>query len=308
MISVIICTYNRFESLQNTLNSISEMYIPKGLTWELIVVDNNSTDKTMDVVHDFMGSSRSNIRCVLEKKQGLSHARNRGISEAKGEIIAFTDDDVFVEKYWLANIAEAFRKYDAACIGGRIFPIWEKPKPKWLTQNLYNYLALLDYGDTPFYLDHSNIWGANFAIKADMFKKHGIFEVNLGRIPGKLYAGEETNFFAKLLNAGEKLLYYPDSIVHHFIPKNRISKKYLRKWEFEQGELAAIRLKVYKHRNIWGIPYYTFRHLVQEFVEYIFSIATFSEHIFQSELRLINTIGFLLERLRYRKNNTDSVS
>ena len=97
-ISIIICTYNRSESLKRTLQSLKEMSVSDDIEWELLIVDNNSTDNTREAVNDFTKTSGLNCRYVFESKQGLSNARNRGVKEACGEIIAFTDDDVIVDK------------------------------------------------------------------------------------------------------------------------------------------------------------------------------------------------------------------
>jgi glycosyltransferase involved in cell wall biosynthesis len=103
--SVIICTYNRSGSLERTLASLARMELRDSADWELLVVDNNSKDDTRVVVDGFTRASGVNCRYIFEKEQGLSHARNRGIREAKGEIIAFTDDDVLLDRHWLKNIS-----------------------------------------------------------------------------------------------------------------------------------------------------------------------------------------------------------
>ena len=145
-ISVIICTYNRSGSLVRTLESFREVLHPKDAAWELVVVDNNSSDNTREVVDLFI--EKSGIPCgyVFENKQGLSYARNNGVAEAKGEILSFTDDDVIVDKNWLQNIEHEFKEKDVACIGGKILPIWEKPQPEWLKGELMQFLALQDLG------------------------------------------------------------------------------------------------------------------------------------------------------------------
>jgi GT2 family glycosyltransferase len=187
------------------LKSLREAVIPDNLSCEFILVDNNSGGDKRFVFEEIEGYCDSRIRYVFEEKRGISHARNRGINAAKGEIIAFTDDDVIVDKYWIQNIENAFKEHsDVACIGGKLLPIWEVSKPKWLKPDLYVYLALLDYGDSVTYMDLPNIWGANFAVKSEMFKKYGLFDSNLGRIPRKLYGYEETEFLQRLKNAGEK--------------------------------------------------------------------------------------------------------
>ena len=132
-ISVVVCTYNRSEYLRRMLMSLREALIPEHLSCEIILVDNHSTDNTKYVFEEIARPHRSNWKYVFEEKEGISHARNRGVREAKGEIIAFTDDDVIVDKYWIQNICKAFEENsDVVCVGGKILPIWEIPKPEWL--------------------------------------------------------------------------------------------------------------------------------------------------------------------------------
>ena len=133
MVSVIICTHNRAESLKHTLESLSEMDVPRELEWELIVVDNKSTDTTRAVVEEFARRSPFAVRYVFEPNAGVSYARNTAVTRARGGIIAFTDDDVIVTTEWLREIAAAFRQFDCAGVGGRSIPLWgELERPRWL--------------------------------------------------------------------------------------------------------------------------------------------------------------------------------
>ncbi len=282
------------------------MAMPKGLEWELLIVDNNSTDKTKEVVDDYIKTSWINCRYVFESKQGHSYARNRGVNEASGEIIAFTDDDVLLDQYWLKNIDQVFKGNNISCVGGRIFPIWEIRCPEWLSRNLWNViylyggLALLDYGEKPLYLNEAIIWGANFAVKKEMFDKYGIFNTLLGRVPGKLYAGEETTFIGSLIENGEKVLYAPDIIVHHCIPAERMRKSYFRKWLFDHGELSAIKMGIYSHRNILGIPLYLIKSTAMSFIRWVIALPLSRDRCFIKELELLSNIGFIFGRLRLR--------
>ena len=299
MVSVVICTCNRSESLIRTLKSLRAMLVPDDLRWELLVIDNNSKDDTKQAVEDFAKTSKLGIRYVFEEKQGLSRARNSGVREAKGEIIAFTDDDVIVDEYWLANMVRGFKEHDVAAIGGRIFPVLERPKPKWVTQDLQGCWGILDYGERPFYLNSKNIWGANLAIRADMFRKYGGFDTSLGRVPGKLYAGEETDFVRKLMDGGEKLLYWPTAVVHHFVPKHRSSKKYIRRWNFDQGEMNAIRQGGYTGRNLLGIPYYMIGQLLKNIPPCVLHTVSFSRDSLMYQSKIGYLLGFILGTIRY---------
>jgi glycosyltransferase involved in cell wall biosynthesis len=294
-ISVVVCTYNRCESLKRTLKSLKEMSAPEGCSWELILVDNNSKDNIKAVIEEFEKDCKLNVKYIFEGKQGLSHARNRGINHSKGEIIAFTDDDVLVDRYWLSNIERAFEEHDVSCVGGKILPVWEIPKPKWLKHDFHYMLALLDYGDKPFYLKSPIIWGANFSVKADIFGKYGGFDTNLGRIPGRLFAGEETEFARRILNKGEKILYDPNAVVHHYIPSDKISKRYFRKWKYDQGILRASLWGNSKYKRYLGIPYNPVTYLVKNALLFFKDTRYLWQKRFLYELRVISCVGFILK-------------
>jgi glucosyl-dolichyl phosphate glucuronosyltransferase len=289
-ISTIVCTYNRAASLQKTLQSLAGAEVPAGCSWELIVVDNNSTDGTRTVIESFLEEGSLPLRCVLEETPGLSHARNRGIAAATGEIISFTDDDVLVDTGWLMHIAEAFAGFEAAAVGGRILPLWETPPPDWLDPSLYAYLAVADYGDRPLYLESPKVWGANLSFRADVLTRYGQFDTELGRAPGKLYAGEEVELLRKLLQEGEKILYYPSAVVHHRIGGDRVTKGYFRRWRHDQGELEALR-----HGPGQGAV--AARHLLRlmsrEIPRYAAHTMLGSRRRFAAELEIYHTLGYL---------------
>ena len=298
-LSVVVCTFNRSEYLRRMLNSLREALIPDGLACEFIVVDNNSDDDTRLVFEEIEQRCKSPIKYVFEHKSGLSYARNRGIREAKGQIIAFTDDDVIVDNHWIQNIDKAFKEHDdVACVGGKILPIWEAPKPSWLKTRWYDHLALLDYGDSAAYMMNPNIWGANLAVKSEIFRKYGLFDSNLGRKPGKLYSYEETDFLHRVRNAGEKLLYYPLSIIYHHVPGNRMSKNYFRKWRFDQGELEGLLMGDAKYINIMNIHSITTLQLAKNFIVSLLKIGCFTKDRLDHELRLCQILGFLSGRLK----------
>ncbi len=298
-ISVVVCTYNGSQRLKRMLKSFREAVIPDHLSWEFILVDNNSDDDTRLVFEEVETHYESKIRYVFEEKMGISYARNRGIKEAKGEIIAFTDDDVIVDKYWIQNIEKAFKEHDhVACVGGKILPIWETPKPKWLKPDLFTYLALLDYGDSIAYMSSPYIWGANFAVKSEMFKRYGLFDSNLGRIPGTLYSDEETEFLQRLQNAGEKVLYYPLSIIYHCVPAHKLSKRYFRKWRYDQGEIRGILMKDMKYFNFFDIHSLTIKRMLRDVIASVLRIGSFSRNRFNHELRICFILGFMTGRIK----------
>jgi len=305
-ISVIICTYNRSKSLARTLESFRDVFHPKDAAWELIVVDNNSSDDTREVIDRYIQNSGIPCRYIFENKQGLSYARNSGVAEAKGEILSFTDDDVIVDKYWLQNIEHAFKENDVACIGGKILPVWENPQPAWLIGEMLQILALLDLGDAKIELDRPQIWGANLSIRSSMFRKYGFFDPRLGHIEGKLYGGEETKFIRSLMDKGEKVLYCPNILIHHCIPGFRMKKSYFRKWFYDKGELKAIQMGEYRLRNISGIPLYVIRESIRVFIRYLWKQVSSPPLAFQEQLIFIHQIGLLMGRWKYRNGQAGS--
>src|SRR5918995_3785292 len=150
-ITVAICTWNRCHALGETLDAFTRLANPPGACWELLVVNNNCTDQTDDVIHAF--EDRLPVRRTFEPEPGLSHARNRAIDEAAGAYIVWTDDDVTVCRDWLVAYAEAFRRWpDAALFGGPIEPWFDGTPPSWLQQiypSIAGVYAPRDFGTEP---------------------------------------------------------------------------------------------------------------------------------------------------------------
>lgn len=305
-ISVIICTYNRSKSLLKTLESFRGVLNPREAAWELILVDNNSNDDTREIANHFIKSSIFPCKYLFENRQGLSYARNTGITEAIGDILSFTDDDVIVDECWLRNIENEFKNKDVACIGGKILPIWENPQPAWLTGELLQFLALQDLGEEKIVLDRPVIWGANLSIRSSMFQKYGVFDTKLGNIEGKLYGGEETKFVQLLLANGENVLYCPDILVHHCIPGFRMKKSYFRKWVYDKGELKAIQMEEYRSRNIRGIPFYVIREAGGDLLRYLVKQGSAPHSAFHEQLILIHKVGMMAGRWKFRNGQAGS--
>ena len=145
--TIIVCTYNRCESLRDTLRALRAQEVGKPGLWEVIVVDNNSKDQTALAVEEFRRVWPL-LRYEFEPMQGLSHARNHGIAAARGDLLLFTDDDVLPDPDWLEHTLAGIEKYGADACGGYIAPIWETGPPLWLTERFYGFLAVrTDRGD-----------------------------------------------------------------------------------------------------------------------------------------------------------------
>jgi glycosyltransferase involved in cell wall biosynthesis len=257
-ITVILCTYNRCQVLEKALESVAASTVPGSIQWEVLVVDNNSSDETHSVVEDFCNRYPGRFRYLFEPKQGKSYALNSGVREALGNVLAFMDDDVFVEAEWLQNLTAALQDGEWAGTGGRTVPTQTFKSPDWLSIDgpycmvgiLYAYFHL---GDHPCEL-HRAPYGANMAYQKKMFEKYGMFRTDLGPSPNSQIPrpNEDTEFGRRLLAAGERLRYEPLAVAHHPVIESRIRKDYFLAWWFDYGR-AMVR-EWGRGRDIWGIP------------------------------------------------------
>ena len=236
-LSVIICTYNRCESLRDTLRALKQQELPEGVRLEILVVDNNSTDGTREVVRQEAADSGWLIRYLFESQQGLSRARNCGIREARGELVAFIDDDELAAPGWLRDLYGVCREYQADCVGGRILLKWISPPPDWLVYHrLEGQLGFLDRGPKPIVADSSTgegfLFGGNIAFSRKIFDEVGLFRTDLGVVGGRPARGEDSEMLQRLLKAGKKVVYAPNAVVYHKITADRMRKSYFRRLTF----------------------------------------------------------------------------
>ena len=254
-ITVIICTYSRCESLAKALDSVASSILPESVKWEVLVVDNNSKDRTLEVIEDYCRRFPGRFRYLFEGRQGKSHALNSGIREAAGGLLAFMDDDVVVEPTWLRSLAAPLESQEIAGVGGRILPAHEFSPPTWLAlKGPYatgTMLALFDLGDHPGELDEAP-FGTNMVFRRSVFDKYGGFRTDMGPCPGSEMRNEDTEFGRRLLVAGERLWYEPSAVVYHAVPEQRLQKKYFLTFWFDHGRAEVREWK--KGPNIFGVP------------------------------------------------------
>ncbi len=243
-ISVVICTYNRAPYLSKALQSLVAQSLPREC-FEILVVDNVSTDNTRQVVLEEF-SHVQNLRYVYEPVQGANQARNTGRRESRGAYIAYMDDDVIVSPQWLETILNTFEhtKPQPGCIGGKIEPIWESPRPPWLPNKLVPFLAMLDLSEEPIILnDQQWLMSANMAFPKRVLEEMNGFEVYMGRIGNKLLSMDENLLQQRLRSSGYTLLYNPRMAVRHHVPQSRLTKKwFLRRMYWEGISLAVLQI------------------------------------------------------------------
>jgi len=298
-ISVVICTYNRSKRLRNTLNSLFEQKVDNETQWEIVVIDNNSSDDTYDVVRNL--NSKIPITYAREEEQGLSHARNRGIKEAKGKYIAFIDDDALAGSNWIRALHETFKNFDCDAVGGRTYLKPMKKLPGWLTKDLWGFLACLDYGDQPFQIDRRQfIYGTNMAFPREIFNKLGYFNTELGRTGYVPTGGEESELLGRIFSYSGKAYYQPKAEVYHIIDEYKLRKQYFRRLHYYEGRSSGKAYDMGIKRNLCGIPLFVFPQLMRSILRYL------TKPTLRMQMNVCWFLGFLKGRRTDYKSKYDA--
>ena len=229
--SIIIATYNRAEYLSECLMGLASL-ITDPADYEIIIIDNKSTDHTKEVIKNFIEINPAlNIHYLFEPTQGASLARNRGIQKAIGEILCFLDDDAVPFPDWLENILKGFTDPSIGCVGGpAILDYLGKEEPPWLHGDLKGLLS--GYGlsyDQPTIIDEIAEYPflCNMAIRKSVLDEVGLFRTDLGPSGNNLLVGEETELIGRIRQRGWKVLYLPNAVVRHLVSPNRLEKNYI---------------------------------------------------------------------------------
>lgn len=238
-LTVMICTHNRAELLRGALESLEDQSLARN-RFEVLVVDNASTDGTAAVVADCVARGKIDVLYVRETELGLDAARNRGIREAAGEVVAFLDDDARARHDWAAEVLEGFDRHDAPILGGRVDLIWEVPRPVWFSDVLLRYLIHCDYGQEPVPVTSPPwLYGTNVAFRKSLFQQIGLFRLDLDRKGGSLMGGGDTEFFERAHARGHRILYLPTLVVRHLVPAFRVTRAFFRERLFYSGYTRA---------------------------------------------------------------------
>jgi glycosyltransferase involved in cell wall biosynthesis len=314
-LSIVLSTFNRCQWLPRALSCLLHQQLPSHLSYEVIVVDNNSTDATRSVVERYKREFSDRLRYVFEPRQGLSFGRNTGITSSRSELVAFTDDDVVVANDWVAAIHQAFDAHpEVECLGGRTLPVWPSQPPAWLTRlHWVGPLALQDYGEDPFVIDRQRpicIAGANLAFRRSVFDRVGPFST-------AMTFAEDTELLLRLWRAGGRALYVPNMIVHAIVQPERLTKAYHRKWHVNIGrcnarmgfeELAdpvvGLRQSRPELMALFGLPGFAVRQLVIEVFRWLrHSVAGHTPEAFLHEMRARALIGYIRENREIQRGN-----
>jgi glycosyltransferase involved in cell wall biosynthesis len=237
-VSVLIATRNRSASLRSTLESL---FCEKNRTagdWEAVIVDNGSSDDTPVVCASFRDRFPGQFRFYTENRQGKSNALNLGISVARGEVLALTDDDVICAPDYIASIHTVFERYAPDAAQGRVFADCEDALPEWMPEELLSTMSVSDCGDEVRIPFKRSLFGTNMALRTEVARSVGGFAPELGAGSSVGFC-EDTELSLRLRHAGYKIIYAPQIVVRHRLPRHRLTKSFFRKRYFRVGRSRA---------------------------------------------------------------------
>jgi glucosyl-dolichyl phosphate glucuronosyltransferase len=296
-VSVVLSTYNRGALLKNALEKLL-VQETDGIHYEILIVDNNSTDQTEQLVRSYMERD-THFRYVFERRQGLSFARNAGIQAARADLIVFCDDDVEASPNWIQqNYQASLRFPDADYFGGRVLPIWHCSPPRWIRLTTAP-LALSDLGDQAIIVSpqkpHCMI-GASLAVRRRALAKAGLFSIETQRIKDGIGSTEDFDWQMKVWAYGGHGAYVPEIVCATPVPAHRLSKSYHRRWHFCHGKFNAMgqRPAWESPSRLFGVPLFMYRQAVEAALKMIKNLFLAHEaEAFGWQMNALFLIGFV---------------
>lgn len=298
-LSVVIPTYNRAGALPRALEClVCQDLDPE--RYEIVVVDNNSTDHTREIVEAFAEKAPPMVRYVFEPRQGIAYARNTGILTALAPIIAFTDDDVRVARDWAPTILAVLATHpEAACVGGKVLPNRQVAWPTWLTREHWAPLALLDYGEAPLQITADRrlcLITANVAYRREVLDRLGMFATHMAWL-------SDHEILVRLWHAGGQGLYWPQLAATADVVPQRLRRRYHRRWHRRHGRFTAIMHDEDFERTqigrFFGVPAHLYRQAASHVAGWLAqTVRRDSAKAFSHEVGLWSCVGFFAARWR----------
>lgn len=266
-IDVIIATRNRARLLDRCLRSILTAATAPEFDCAISVVDNDSADETRQVITRFARESGGRVLALSEKRLGKSFAVNTGIAATSGDVIAFMDDDQVAGPDWLRAIHRAFDEgFDF--VSGPVHGDWEFPPPAWYDARLRGAISLCDPGPERFELSAQDVFsGGNAAVTRAAMERVGGLHTALGKIAGRSTMCEDGELLLRLKRAGFRGVYDPAMSVRHCVPRERLSRRYFRRWHRAYGFTMALIDDLHPEpvTRWFGLPRFLLRRTLESF-------------------------------------------
>jgi len=301
MITIIFSTFNGEKTLPLMLKAFLNITPPND-GWEIIAVNNNSTDNTLSILKKYQ--QLLPIKILFEEKKGKNHALNNAIKQVQGDIIVFTDDDVIPQANWLVKIREIADKQPSFSIfGGKIEPHWITPPKQWNIEWIHMGIvyAVTSDSNKSGKIGAGYIWGPNMAIRREIFNKGFLFNTAIGPDGTNNYAmGSETSFTFMLEKEGYQCWFEPSCIVKHIIKESQMSSQWVlsRAIRFGRGEAKKRKItnKDGNYHYLFGVPRYLFRQLLEYQLKKIIYLILFNkEAVFKLQWEINFLKGIVIE-------------
>lgn len=264
--TVAICTHDRAAVIGRSVEAA--LVEARACGAELLVVNNASSDATPALLAELEARHAPRLRVVEEPCLGLSAARNRALAEARGDVVAFLDDDAVPRPGWLAGLLAPYAERRVVSVGGRILLHFPLPPPPWLTPPLFPALSAFDLGNEPRRISYGRAdypYGANISFRVAAARAEGGFSTRVGLRGGTQLQHEETDLCYRLERAGGEIRYAPGAIVDHWIFAERLTPAWFLARHWQGGQSAAIFILRNRGllRALWRIRWLYARHLLR---------------------------------------------
>jgi glycosyltransferase involved in cell wall biosynthesis len=303
LISVVICTYNRAHLLLDAIESVCRQALERSL-YEIIIVDNNSTDDTKAVVQDFC-DRHSNIRYLQEPRQGLSHARNCGWKNARGSYVLYLDDDGKASEKWLIVAKDIVLNIAPAVFGGPYYAYYNSRKPKWFKDSYESYSC----GDRPRFLDEGFVFGGNIAFRRSILADLGGFDSTLGMSGKKLAYAEETALLIRIRKSmpKENIYYDPSFYIYHLVSPWKMTLTGALRHFFASGRYS---FRVFNDHEIIPTAFQLFGQIFAKLAMFFkhcvcavlrrdrIKYTYFENYVYERAFPYVHELGILFERIK----------
>jgi glucosyl-dolichyl phosphate glucuronosyltransferase len=303
-LTLLVCTFNRSSDLREMLDTALTQETDGTFAYEVLVVDNNSTDDTRAVVEELIARGHTNLRYVFEACQGKSWALNTGLAAVRGWIYTIADDDFILPADWVKQIILAFLRNPAVSfISGKVLPLWEAEVPSWLTREHWSAIALADYGDEPFYTDeHRQLCLLACSFRVADVEAAGGYRSGLGVSRDLIGGVEDLEILQRLWKSGRRGLYLPGISFRHKVPRSRTTKAYHRRWHTGHGRFyARLRDPLFEASaaRLFDVPAHLYNEALRAGLSWLATILRGRpDAAFAHEIRIRFFLGFLAERRR----------
>jgi glycosyltransferase involved in cell wall biosynthesis len=299
-ITVAICVYNGADRLAGLVHALRQQACP--MSAEILIVDNNSTDKTQDIALSLIHGGSSPVRLVQETQQGIPFARNRAIEEALGsDHLAFIDIDELPGPTWLEAAVDALEREGAECVGGAIrvrFPSQEPPP--WLQDDLLGFLGHVDHGDHAFWVESPDtpVWSGNVAYRTRVFANGLRFDTRYNRSRDQIGGGEDSVLLRRILKDRVRIRYRPDMLIEHFVDERRLTRRYFLRLHFAAGQKFGEYELSPAGRQLMGVPPYLIHQTGRQFLKTLRMLMTRDPGALRQAMNATHALGSIEGRLR----------